>query len=228
MNAALTLRGAQFSSLNMVRGEATGVQVGAVNVGGEVKGAQIGVVNVARKAEGLQIGVVNLAEDLSGMPIGVLNYSHTGILETTTWADGTGMAYLTFSSGSRWWYTSYTFGYNPTLASSPFAFGGGVGGRIRGKRVYADVDAQAFGILTETYTRDPVTDDRPYNILSTLRASVGLKVGSHLSLVGGASANVLYKGDHPALISPKGPLEREVGDKVLMWPGFFAGIRLGR
>ena len=50
------------------------------SVGGTMRGVQIGLVNVARgPACGLQVGAVNFAQDLHGVQIGLLNFNGTGI-----------------------------------------------------------------------------------------------------------------------------------------------------
>jgi len=50
------------------------------SVDARMGGVQIGLVNIVRgSAYGLQVGAVNFAEDLHGVQIGVLNFNNTGL-----------------------------------------------------------------------------------------------------------------------------------------------------
>ena len=180
--------------------------------------------------KGVQIGVINLADDLDGVQLGVLNATAKGLMHVGTWIDETGMAYVTVTTGARWWYSYYAFGYNPYVTEEPYSFGGGMGGQFKVRdRLFFEIDAGAMGVTTEKDEIRANLSDRPYNIHSRMRGMVGIKLAPGVWIYGGASFNVLYHDtDHPVLIRPRGDYAKRTGDHVLMWPGFLGGIRFGR
>jgi len=58
---------------NVVKEDAAGFSVGAINYMNRFVGFQLGAVNLAEECTGLQLGVFNAADSLSGLQIGVLN-----------------------------------------------------------------------------------------------------------------------------------------------------------
>lgn len=87
-NEADVYKGVQAGAFNVVKGDFTGIAMGAANMAlrpsglsefghvGDVTGVQIGIVNVGSWVRGAQIGVVNIARSgLTGVQIGALNFS---------------------------------------------------------------------------------------------------------------------------------------------------------
>ncbi|HSG27671.1 MAG TPA: hypothetical protein VLA34_04260, partial [Candidatus Krumholzibacterium sp.] len=64
----------QLGVVGFVEADFTGLQDNAVNVVmGNAKGVQLGIVNYAVHARGLQFGFVNYAETMYGLQIGLVN-----------------------------------------------------------------------------------------------------------------------------------------------------------
>lgn len=182
----------------------------------------MGALNIAGKVKGVQLGVVNISEDIEGTAIGVFTYSQTGLFNFSIWRDETGLNYVTLMSGSRHFYTSYSFGYNPTADARPFALGLGMGGHLQRHRLYLDLDANYY------YVFAGFGDDHKKNQLARLRLLGGARLNSRFSAFAGVSFNLLWVVGDGSLISPWGGYERSAGSEYFVWPGFFAGIRMSR
>jgi len=64
MNYGEHYTGLHAAPINVVSGDFTGLQLGAVNIAGRLKGLQVGVFNMARYADGgLQLGLLNIISE---------------------------------------------------------------------------------------------------------------------------------------------------------------------
>ncbi|HLU38597.1 MAG TPA: hypothetical protein VK081_04380, partial [Planctomycetota bacterium] len=74
VNRAGALYGAQITGgVNLVRGVATGAQIGLVNVAGDLDGGQTSLVNVTDDVRGFQTSLVNVAADVQGGQVALVN-----------------------------------------------------------------------------------------------------------------------------------------------------------
>jgi len=67
--------GVGFGLLNIVHGEARGLQFSGIYSGADdrMSGLQVGIVNRSANIHGLQIGLANFADDMTGIQIGLWN-----------------------------------------------------------------------------------------------------------------------------------------------------------
>jgi len=67
--------GVGFGLLNIVHGDARGLQFSGIYSGadGGISGLQVGMVNRSTNIHGLQIGLANFADDMTGIQIGLWN-----------------------------------------------------------------------------------------------------------------------------------------------------------
>ncbi len=67
--------GVGFGLLNIVHGEARGLQFSGIYSGADdrMSGLQVGIVNHSGNIHGLQIGLANFADDMTGIQIGLWN-----------------------------------------------------------------------------------------------------------------------------------------------------------
>lgn len=65
--------GLQFSAVNYVKGQYSGLQAGVANYCEKGKAFQLGFYNGANYIEGLQIGAINTTQRMIGMQIGLVN-----------------------------------------------------------------------------------------------------------------------------------------------------------
>ncbi len=65
--------GFQAGTVNAVKGEYTGLQIGVANYAEKATAFQIGVYNGAKHIEGCQIGLINTTRTMAGIQIGLIN-----------------------------------------------------------------------------------------------------------------------------------------------------------
>ena len=208
VNVAQAVDGAQFA--------------GTVNIAQRVDGLQAGLVNIAENVDGVQLGLVNISREIDGVPIGLFNYSHTGLFNLSSWRDESGFNYLTLTSGSRNFYTSFSAAAKAPAEKSTFAFGMGAGIHIEPQAVYVETDLNFYTVLTE------VRSPRRENYLGRMRVLAGRELSPGISAFSGLSFNVVWTDKDELLFSPWGGYGNKVDDKWHLWPGIFAGIRVGR
>ncbi len=221
-----------------IRGvQAAGVLNVAPRVGGSPDGGpgapgfQIaGVLNVAGKVNGYQIGLVNLSDEYeSGVPIGLVNVSRKGSFEGETWVEETGLVFAGLRTGARWMHSHFAVGMKPDGDQRMLAPTLGVSGEFgfTGTPLFLET-----GLLYSTLysvKKYPMDKARLEADWSRARMGLGIKPLSFLTIVGGLSYNVMY---HPYSDRPlTGSGYRyfvNFDDKVSMWPGAWAGIRVGK
>jgi len=221
LNIGTQVRGWQISGSTNVAKRIKGWQLGSgANIAKEVKGGQLGAFNAAKKVEGWQIGVVNVSQEIDGVSLGIVNYSHTGLFNLSLWRDEIGFSYMTLTSGSRAFYTSFTVGNKNPSKKHLVAVGMGFGSHVNRGRSYFEMNLDQYAVLTDLESEK--------NHLTRLRLVAGRELDAGLAVFAGFSLNMLVPGDDPVLVSPLDAIEVNFGDEVLLWPGLYAGIRLGR
>ncbi|MFA6111672.1 MAG: caspase family protein [Candidatus Latescibacterota bacterium] len=224
INIGQQVRGWQVAGSTNIAKRMWGWQVaGSTNIAKEIRGGQIGTFNAARKVTGVQVGVVNLSGDIEGIPLGIVNYSHTGLLNLGAWRDESGLSGITLASGSRTFFTAFSLGGRwDESGPEVLALGFGAGGhRLRGDW-FGEADATVHLLVSD------VDQPRQENWLVRARGTVGRRLTGHLSAFAGLSANLLSRGDDPALISPWGGSGIDLGHNLAAWPGVCLGVRLSR
>ncbi len=232
LNYSHGFNGAQFAGVsNLSIGDSRGTQMaGVFNLTRNITGLQAaGVVNVARDVKGCQIGLVNISRDIQGgIPIGLINYSHTGLHSINFWADESGYLHTTLMSGSRNFYTSFSIGARPQYSPLTEALGVGAGIQIPINSWFAAADVNAYTFLTNWEWPDAHDDVAGSPELYRLRLLAGREVLPYVSLFGGVSANYLWNHSGRKSAFPWGDYQREVDEDHYVWPGFFAGLRIGQ
>ncbi len=257
LNIAPQVRGWQWAGSTNIAGKIRGWQAsGATNFAGEVRGGQVGAINVAGKIKGWQFGLVNISGDIEdGLPIGLVNYSRSGQFNASAWRDEVGLHLLTLTSGSRSFYSSFTTGFHDRDPQRTWVLGVGFGLQKIWKRAYMGLDISQYRV-TRAFDGDyrlhidvhPPTVDLGLgnsslaNHLTRARLEYGLRfdprnaswatpfrdAGARWSVFGGVSFNHLWTDGNPRLVAPASGNDREWGDDLFVWPGFFFGMRYGR
>lgn len=198
-------------------------QVSTFNMAKKVSGFQIGVTNIANHISGLQVGVLNISQKINGEAIGLLSYANNGLLNVNMWQDEVGLSHFTLQSGSQHLYTAYSVGAKLFDQHPVFAIGVGFGGQIESSRTYLDLSGHQYLVYEDIDT------DNIFNHLSRLRGTFGIKFTNNISAFAGASANLLWNGTHPPVLSPWGGHKKvSTNGKYTTWPGYFVGVRIGR
>lgn len=183
--------GVQFAGLynSVSSGTVNGQAAALSNSADTLRGLQAAALsNRARVLRGVQMGLFNHAEELrGGVQLGLLNTSKRGgyvVLEGSanelTWAN------LTFKSGVAAFYTSFTAGIRPdTSAEKIWTFGMGFGTRARLTRwLGLSLDLTQRHLSTGRF-------DAAVQEWSQAALTFDLRLGRHLSLAFGPSANLL-------------------------------------
>jgi hypothetical protein len=225
--AADSVRGIQGAGVFNVAGSIEGIQgAGVFNAAlGGVRGVQgAAVLNIGGMVRGYQIGLVNLSNDYeSGFPIGLVNISRKGSFHGQSWIDETGTTYAGLRTGVRSVYSILAVGTRPFADRTLIAptLGTGIHLDISGTPLFVEPDL-LYSSLFEPVS-DVTTD------WARLRVALGWKASSIVSVFGGVSYNVAthMKTDAP-LTGTNIPWFRSINNDVSLWPGAFAGIRIGR
>lgn len=214
-----------------VADEVDGGQIAGVNVAGEVKGAQIGLINVGRRVKGTQIGLINVADDVDGVALGLLTFEKEGRHDLLFYASETDLVNVDLKLGGDYLYTVLGGG---ALPSQHGWVGAGYGAHAPfGDVLWMDFDAlwQAYMPLTtvtETVYGQQIQFlgpfDQPPTQVARFRATLGAQLARNLAAFGGVSMSVRVPFDYPLLDVAPG-IYGDVGEEVLGWPGFFAGVQ---
>ncbi|MEM9487519.1 MAG: caspase family protein [Myxococcota bacterium] len=212
------VRGAQISGIsNLAGGHVSGLQLGLVNIGGSVAGAQVGLVNIAQRVSGLQLGLVNVADEHSGLPIGLASLVRDGRWSAELWTSDIAPLSAGLKLGSRHFYTMLAVRGTDDL----FMPGLGLGVHSDLGGLYLDIDVAAYGVFKHDF------GEADNDMLTELRAMVGLQLDSHLAVFGGvAFSNLIAFDGKPG--DELTPLESKVYQRndvtFRLSPGLFAGI----
>ncbi|UII32739.1 hypothetical protein LVD17_02680 [Fulvivirga ulvae] len=248
-NKGRNVKGVQFSGLvNMADEAAKGVQVaGLVNLAGDVKGLQFGglgnvsnatvsgvqiagIFNYAKNAHSSQIALFNLADSASGTPIGLLSYVKNGYRALKLSSNELFPLELSFKTGVRHFYNSFSFGYGNWEGKSWWGFGYGFGT----ERALTDVSSlnlqyTAFWVNEEEKLQEEVS------LLNRINLSWVYHKGNIAFTIGPAINIWLSEWRHPVSgeyltnLAPYTIAEKKYGTTQLqMWIGGEAGIQLFR
>lgn len=219
------VRGFQIAGLMNLGGDLAGAQFGLLNVAARLDGAQVGLVNVAGASVGLQLGLVNVASGPEAEAFGLLSFVENGYNHLEFWLSDSTMATTGIKFGGRHMYTLLAVGYGYQRQDAwELAIGWGLHFNL-GTRFYLDVDA-LFG--SRWRQKEGVdTDPTPQDALMRLRASLGVRLFSKVSLFAGSgltfAAAVL--GEEPVAPLCCGRVVQEEDKVVSVGPALFAGLQ---
>jgi hypothetical protein len=103
------------------------LQIAAIINNADTAGIQIGLLNRANKLRGLQIGLINQADTASGILLGIINIVKKGyhVLEVST--NELTYANVAYRTGTKSFYSIYTFGATPQYKENPMLMNFGLG-----------------------------------------------------------------------------------------------------
>jgi hypothetical protein len=220
--------------MNITGGKVRGGQGAvALNYASSLRGFQLAVgLNVAGKVEGTQIGLINLSDEYkSGAPIGLLNISRKGSFEGETWVEESGMTFVGLRTGVNWMHSHIAVGTKP-LRDGPYllapTFGASAHFPVGLPHFYGD--AGLFYSMVFEPEHPTHNGDFTENPWTRVHAGVGYKVFSFLTLTGGLSYNVAVHqySELPPMGDGNGLPFFETHGNVSLWPGAYAGIRIGK
>jgi hypothetical protein len=101
------------------------------------------------------------------------------------------------------------------------ALGAGMGVQYPYKAWFGAADIGAYDIHKD-YDFDGAAPE-----LYRLRLTGGRKILPYVSLFGGVSLNYFWRQDGDATVFPLGDYQAKVNGDLHVWPGLYAGLRLG-
>ena len=174
-----------------------GAQIGTVNVSGNTKGLQAGVLNIGGDTAGVQIGLVNIAKEMNGLAFGLVNISSNGLHHPSTWFDNMDYMYTGYQMGSRPLYTILYFGIPYEDGERPLISGLGMGMHLEKRALFLDLDITAKNVAGGVETNEKASRLFNYQydtVFPYVRATLGLKIGKRLAVIGGVGADVHLPG----------------------------------
>src|SRR5262249_30695438 len=154
----------------------------------------------AKHSRGFKLGVVNFANEHDGDTFGIVNIIGNGIHSVAAYATESMLSNISLQLGSRHFYTSYTFGYQPgdavtTTTSGAqqfhrgtrrigYALGFGYRQPLElGPVHFLAIEGTAMGITSGFSTMNNTP------LYASTRAVVGIQVARGLSVIAGLSYN---------------------------------------
>ena len=247
------IKGLGLSSLGLINtGDVHGAQIsGIFNEARDVKGFQAALININEDGYGAMVGIVNISEAENMVPIGLVNVFKNGMLHPAVYYDSMFFINTSFRSGSKSFYTVFSFGLGGESSYSgfnmdgelrmedtsrmPYLFRGtaGFGFEYPFNDFFFDFDA-SLGLITvpERKASGQAVYGRydelaGYSIfLIQLRLTAGYKFYEHLGIFGGISYSIhrLPQNSNMAISEiERGSFNYDAQYKGKL--GFFGGIQ---
>lgn len=240
-----TVRGVQIAGVSNFSGSSVnGVQVAGVNnfSGSTVKGLQVagvanintkkvngvqiaGVVNYTKHLKGVQIGLINISDTSEGYSIGLINIVLKGYHKLSLSTNELINMNVAVKSGTNKLYSIFIGGYNSVPDQKVWSFGYGLGSELlSGKRLSLNAELSSQHLYLGSWDY--------YNLQNKANLQLNFKIGKYLSLYAGPSYTVYVSDqdiDFPGYkraIPPSGYKTNKLGNKVIGWYGWTAGINL--
>ena len=220
------------------------VQVAAaMNVAGKLNTAQVSVLNIAGRADGRQVGILNICGHCEKTPVGLINIVGNGVWSVTGSLNEMGALGVSLHMGTAYLYTALE---GARLIEKGTEF-----------RHFSDVSEAGLGLGTQfgkygshidleymfLMERDKVAfnfDDSDFeygsddgvNFHHRLRLGYTTQVFPFFGLSVGGTLNLAAQGyGEKILVKPLSEYHDDFGhegDKFRFWPGFYAGITVGK
>jgi len=246
------IKGAQFGFINTTL-DLNGAQFGFVNTTPALNGAQFGFVNTAKKeSRGLQMGFINTsAQKLNGAQIGFINYADSiedgvplGFISIVRHGGYRAVEYsfseffpvtAGFKLGVEKLYTSFLFGYNPSVEfdKKHLAFGLGLGSIIPITDIFF-INPEINSMSTFSWINGVFWDQDNGVSWEEGNASVyslvpyfGFKFAKHFSVVAGPALSVVSANNGATAPDPLFSIVKHtINERHSLVLGARAGIRV--
>lgn len=185
-----------------------------------------GIFNYARKNKGFQLGLVNISDESTGFTLGLFNFVKKGFHKTEIAINETFPINVTFKSGVRHLYNSYSFGMQPD--SIPiFAGGLGLGSNLTSHNKWSlSIDGSAQLIFNNNFKQVE------FSSLYKFSTTIDFQVAKWLTVFAGPSINLNvnhFLNDEGGYSSPIGnagvTIANSAGNQTKSWIGAQFGLR---
>lgn len=220
------------------------VQVAAaMNVAGKVNGAQVSVLNIAGRADGRQVGILNICGHCEKTPVGLINIVGNGVWSVTGSLNEMGALGVSLHMGTAYLYTALE-GARLIEKGSEFkhfsdASEAGLGLGTQFGKYGSHIDLEYMFLMEHDKVAFNFDDsdfeygsDDGVNFHHRLRLGYTTQVFPFFGLSVGGTLNLAAQGyGEKILVKPLSEYHDDFGhegDKFRFWPGFYAGITVGR
>ena len=220
------------------------VQVAAaMNVAGKLNTAQVSVLNIAGRADGRQVGILNICGHCEKTPVGLINIVGNGVWSVTASMNEMGALGVSLHMGTAYLYTALE---GARLIEKGTGFkefsdvnetGIGLGTQFGKYGSHFDLEymflaAQNRHGLDSHFSGFEYRDGDDVNFHHRLRLGYTTQVFPFFGLSVGGSFNFAQEITGDKLwLKPLAEYHDDFGhegDKFRFWPGFYAGITVGR
>lgn len=226
----------QVSAMNLAK--TSDVQISAANFGGNVKN-QFGAINMAKKSSGRMFGVVNVCAECDKTPFGLLNFVGNGLWEASFGLNEMGGTSANFKFGTAYFYTAFEtarlFKENQLFERYDRLWENGIGvGTHFGKYgSHLELEYMFFNVTDKYHGNYGVIDKRnDASFHHRVRLGMTSNVLPFVGISSGISMNLATEGYVEKIrLKPLGKWHddfRAGGRSARIWPGFYAGIALGK
>ena len=224
-------------------GEAGTQVAAAMNVAGKTNGAQVSVLNIAGRANGRQVGIVNICGHCEKTPVGLINIVGNGVWSVTGSLNEMGALGVALHMGTANLYTALEGarliekGTKFKHFSDVSEAGIGLGTQFGQYGSHFDLE---YMLLMEQNKVDFSFDDSNFeygsedgvNFHHRLRLGYTSRLFPGFGLSVGGTLNIAAQGYGTQIrVKPLSEYHDDFGcdgDKFRWWPGFYAGITVGR
>lgn len=228
----------QVSAIN-VASSVENTMVGAINVASHNNSVDVGVINVAGSSTGRQIGLINVCGNCEKTPIGLINIVGNGVWTASGIFNEMGGTGIKLDLGTAYFYTSFETsrnfedGHLLKNYDDVWEDGIGVGTHFGMYGHHFALEYMFLNVSDEYKGRYGGSDeDDKFAFHHRVRLGATSKLLPGVGLTGGLSLNLTSKGyasENP--LKPLGEYHDDFGSKrheARFWPGFYAGLTLGR
>lgn len=214
------------------------VQVSAINVAKKIDAAQVSAINIAGNAKGRQWGVINIVGHADKTPIGLLNFVGNGVWSITGSVNEMAAPAMSVHFGTAYLFTAIEtsrelekgFKHFEDVYENGFGFGTQFGKY----GTHLELEYMLLSASDEYRGDYGYNDDKDHkaNIHHRLRLGATAQLIKGVGISVGGTLNMATEGfADRIMLAPKGEwhFNKVVCDhEARFWPGFYAGLTLGR
>lgn len=216
------------------------VQVSLMNFAREENSTQVGLINYARNAEGRQWGLINIAPHADKTPVGLINIVGNGVWSLSGIFNEMGGVGAKLDLGTSYFYTSletsrnFEDGERYKHFEHVFQNGFGFGTHFGSYGSHFDLEYMLINVTRKLISTYCVWNENSNETAYLHRFRLGstYKLITGIGLTGGVSLNLMTEGyNEDNMLKPLGEYHDDVsvsGHKGRIWPGFYAGLKIGR
>ncbi|MBR4007958.1 caspase family protein [Fibrobacter sp.] len=227
--------GVQVDAAMNIAGKSDVQVTAAMNIAGTVEGAQVSTMNIAGRANGRQVGIINICGTCESTPIGLINIVGNGVWSVASSVNEMGALGLSLHLGTAYLFTAFEGtrefekGSNFKHFSDMYETGLGLGTQFGKYGNHFELEYM-FLNAREGFGMD--TDDDDINFHHRLRLGFVHKLFPGFGMTVGGTLNIVSEGNaDKVIVKPRSEYHDDFsvnGHKARWWPGFYAGLTVGR